>query len=374
MERLSVPTLQCTMAPMWFWLAACTTDPKARPPTETSSHSARPPHTGGASTAFTAETGSPHTGETTTTTDACDDPATWFVPETVFDAGGDALAVVAADLDQDGDEDLLVEEYYDEAIGWHENGAAWALHPQGSVWKGDAAALAAGDLTGDGLADVLTAQIDDTYYSSESPVGVRVNTAGTFGSVVRVDLRAGHASTSAAVADLTGDGAADLVVAQDDGTFLSVASGGGFGPLVSIGQALAGRLLIGDLDGDGRLDVAGVLGWLSGQDGTFSAFGGIGVATLDAELADLDGDGDLDLARFSAHAAWWDENLGGGAFAAPVALFDDAATTVRGGLPIDLDRDGAIDLLVFADGGKPVGAEPRRRGVRDAVDVDRPVV
>ncbi len=345
---------------MWFWFVGCGDPTGEATPTDTPTgaesglETAAPPtgDTGGTHTGPSGThtgPGGTHTGATT----ACGGPASWFVPEVVFDTGGDSLAVVTGDMDQDGDDDLLVESYYDEDLVWFEQGAAWAGHPQGFVWKGDAAALALGDLGGDSLPDVVSAQIDDLYYSSANPVKVRVNTAGALGTSVEVDDRSGHGSTAAAVGDVTGDGLAEVVVAQDDGVFVALGRGNGaFGRLVQVGPSLGGRIEVADLDQDGAPDLVGSTGWLRSQGASFAHATFVTVDPVrDFLLADLDGDADLDLARFSTTTAWWEENLGGGALAAPVELVDDPAWDVAGGLALDLDLDGATDLLVVGWGG-----------------------
>ncbi len=330
---------------MWL-LLACNppdeSDDEPRP--EESAHSA----TDAGSTGSVAHTGQAHSATAGHTGDpgGCGDPADWYVAEVVFDAGGDALDHVAADLDGDGDDDLLVAEYYGESLAWYENGAGWARHTVASVWKWDAAALAAGDLDGDGLPELVSAQIDDLYYGTDSPVSVWPNTGGgTFPRAYVSADRPGHSSMHAVVADLAGDGLPELVVSQDDGMFVSE---GGFAPLQRLGDPLFGRLKVGDLDDDGLLDVVGASTWLDGAGATrtFPAL----ARTLDHAVADLDEDGDLDLVRFTETGVTWNEGTGGGSFAANTTLLDDPSLGSDGGLVVDVDQDGAADVLVFVYG------------------------
>jgi hypothetical protein len=103
---------------------------------------------------------------------------------------------------------------------------------------------------------------------------------------------------------------------------------------------------VGDVDGDGRLDVlarvSDRLAWLrQDQNGLFEAIAIHPMRFRDQRLADVDGDGDLDILSETS----WLENLDGvGRFAYPsrslaleplVEVFE----------VLDLDRDGDLDLL-----------------------------
>ena len=176
---------------------------------------------------------------------------------------------------------------------------------------------------------------------------------------------------SVAIGDLNGDGRADLAVAntgsgnvgvllgQAGGTFLAAAT-------YSSGGSAPRSVAIGDLNGDGRADLAvanygsGNVGVLLGQaGGTFAAaatYSSGGSSPRSVAIGDLNGDGRADLAV----ANYGSGNVGvllgqaGGTFAA-------AATYSSGGsVPMsvaigDLNGDGRADLAVANSGSETVG-------------------
>jgi hypothetical protein len=110
-----------------------------------------------------------------------------------------------------------------------------------------------------------------------------------------------------------------------------------------------------ELDGDGRLD------WLLTDDDREDALVFVGgrrkrvslgrrlpdwdvVAARETAIGDLDGDGRVDLAAFDPFggAAWVALGLGGGRFTAPVRL----ALDVDAALAADVDDDPADELIV----------------------------
>jgi hypothetical protein len=159
-----------------------------------------------------------------------------------------------------------------------------------------------------------------------------------------------------AIGDLNGDGALDLAVANQRPDYVSVLLNNGDGTFqaaVNYGVGdNATSLVIGDLDGDGDLDLAVATGGyvsvlLGNGDGTFQtaigygARGGVSIA-----IGDLDGDGDLDLAVADY---WFDDVLvfmgnGDGTFQPAVNYgAGDGPVSVAIG---DLDDDGGQDLAV----------------------------
>jgi len=195
------------------------------------------------------------------------------------------------DLNADGKLDLVTGGFAFLGNGDGTFGAGVAFDNQGGIGR-----LALADLNGDAKLDLVNAN------SSGSSVSVHFgNGDGTFQTEVVYPTGAHPASV--AVGDLNRDGRLDIVAANPGSNSLSVLLGradGGFDPHVDY-VAGAGAVQVGDLDGDGILDLAstggGAISVLLGNgNGTFGAplsYRAFGAGAL--ALADLNGDGSLDL-------------------------------------------------------------------------------
>jgi hypothetical protein len=217
--------------------------------------------------------------------------------------------------------------------------------------------IATGDLDADGDADIAVVNM------VPGAVSILLNQgSGIFGMAQTYAI--GTSPTSVAMGDLDGDGLRDLVLSSGPLSpfgfvyVLRNLGGGSFATPVSYPASLAPRsVAIGDLDGDGDLDViaandsniATVSVLLNTGNGTLAPFVpySTGQHPQAVGLADLDLDGDLDLV--TPNAAGNDVtvliNLGNGTFAAPVSY---AAGVYPTGLAIaDFDGDGDRDLAVI---------------------------
>ena len=241
------------------------------------------------------------------------------------------------------------------------------------------------DLTGDGRADIVG--------FGDAGVWVALNNGdGTFQTPNLVLPNFGYAAGGWRVerhprflADLTGDGRADIVGFGDAGVWVALNNGDGTfqGPnlvVSTFGYAAGGWRVerhprfLADLTGDGRADIvgfgnAGVWVALNNGDGTFQASnlvvptfgyvaGGWRVERHPRFLADLTGDGRADIAGFGDAGVWVALNNGDGTFQAPrlvVANFGYEA----GGWRVDrhprflaeLTGDRREDIVGFGDAG-----------------------
>ncbi|MEO8703652.1 MAG: FG-GAP-like repeat-containing protein [Kofleriaceae bacterium] len=202
--------------------------------------------------------------------------------------------------------------------------------------------VAIGDLNRDGRPDVVAANYRDSV-----AVLLSTTTAGAMTATYapRVDL-AFASSTAIAIGDLDGDGAADLVVRYNEeptawvfleriavrlNTTPAGSSIASFGPPIDIATRSGGfgaqscSLDLGDIDGDGRLDIVagdwiGVTVFINTTTGSLASFDRIDLPepnVMSAQLVDLDQDGRLDIV-----AVAWQPTV-----SSVIALHNDGATS-----------------------------------------------
>jgi hypothetical protein len=235
-----------------------------------------------------------------------------------------AQAVVAADLDGDGDLDVLSASRTDDKIAWYENtnGAGSFGEQQVITTLADGArSVFAADLDGDGELDVLSAsQYDNEIAWYENGGG-----AGAFGAQQLISDVAGGPS-SVFAADLDGDGDADVLSASeydDEIAWYENTDGqGSFGGEQTITTLADGAqsVFAADLDSDGDIDVLsasqhdGEIAWYANLDGSGSFGGQQLISTLASGAwsvfaADVDGDGDTDALSASLNKVAWYERF-----------------------------------------------------------------
>ncbi|WP_198172968.1 beta strand repeat-containing protein [Hymenobacter ginkgonis] len=230
--------------------------------------------------------------------------------------GLDPAAVALADVDADGDLDLLTANYSSNSVSVRLNDGLGSFGGGSEVAVGEQpVSLAVGDVDNDGDLDLLTPSFSGTT------VSVRLNNGtGTFGGSLEVSV--GYNPHSVVLGDIDGDGDLDLLATNyNDYTpnyanksTISVRLNTGSGAFTGTqNQQLFARgaisAVLGDLDGDGDLDVAvasennygvdnGTVDvYLNTNKGTFSYWQNVSVGSGVGSIAfgDLDDDGDVDL-------------------------------------------------------------------------------
>jgi hypothetical protein len=259
---------------------------------------------------------------------------------------------VAGDFDEDGKPDLIYPVFA--GLGFATGlGAGRFAAPQIVRLDARAFALAAADVDGDGHLDLLVVESLSAGFPDSHVHFLRGNGDGTFAPGVSI----GVVSPSPIVfADFTGDGVGDVLAA--DASELDVLPGRGdgtFGPRIPSPVSLleVGPIAVGDVDGDGHLDVA--IGSVAGGStvavllgdgqGSFSLVSSFAQGSAEVALADLDGDGHLDLISLSTGTEFvaTRSGAGDGTFgplrAAPTPVPTNSFRIA------DVDRDGWPDVV-----------------------------
>jgi hypothetical protein len=285
-----------------------------------------------------------------------------FGPIVSYEVGPSPDSAAIDDLDGDGDADLVVT--YD---GWP-GGLSVLLNDGDGTFApwvnvavlGAARDVAIGDLDGDADADLAVAIWDDQKAAILPGAG-----DGTFGPAFSYDT--GGQAVAVAVGDLNGDDDPDIVIGNGSGgtVFVLLNNGDGTftpGDTYDAGNGSVQNVALNDLDGDGDTDIAAtvyvsigghVAVLLGSGDGTFApaVFYGAGTGVHGLIAGDLDGDGRADLAVGNLISSNLSVLLGAGdgTFSVPLTF------AAGGGLGevaiVDLDGDGGNDLAgSFAQG------------------------
>jgi hypothetical protein len=287
-----------------------------------------------------------------------------FADGSPFGAAAVTQSLALADLNRDGLLDLALVQAGQGQLYWGDGFGRFAPAANGFGAANVSQRVAVGDLNDDGALDLVAGGPAQGLLYLNQGVGHFATTAVNCAAPpAQVRCFASQGVDQLALADLDGNGTLDLLAAHmlagvgrrlhrhlnpGDGRLGAGAPLGNATPLVG--------LAVGDLDGDGDLDLVTVNQQAPGQiyynDGLGSLalaaeWGGV-EATSDLAIGDLNGDGALDLVvgrPLRQNLVY--ENDGTGRFAAGFAV-GGLAHTQRVVLA-DLNSDGALDLI-FGNG------------------------
>jgi gliding motility-associated-like protein len=238
-------------------------------------------------------------------------PSPTFTAADIATSADGVRSVFAADMDGDGDMDILSASQIDDTIAWYENdgNANPTFTAVDVATSADGAfSVFAADMDGDGDMDIVSASFyDDTiaWYENDG----NANPTWTAADVAT----SADGARSVFAADMDGDGDMDILSAsQIDKTIAWYENDGNANPTWT------------------AADVA------TSADGAFSVF-----------AADMDGDGDMDIvsASYDDDTIAWYENDGN---ANPTWTAADIATSADGAYSVfaaDMDGDGDMDIL-----------------------------
>ena len=272
-----------------------------------------------------------------------------FTPHTISTSA--ASSVYAIDLDDDGDMDVVGSSAG--SVGWYENdgSGSFATHKIcNHYYHREFRSVYALDVDGDGDMDVVTA----SYSPNDKIMWYENDGSQYFNHHIIADSVIGARSVSAA--DIDGDGDMDVLSGHNNIAWYEYDGLESFNTHTVATSGVSSVYAV-DVDGDGDIDVvgssAGSVGWYE-NDG-FESFTTRTVSTSGASsvyAVDLDGDGDMDVVGSSAGSVSWYENGGSENFT--THIITTAADDAQSVYTADVDGDGDLDVLSAALGDSKI--------------------
>ena len=287
-------------------------------------------------------------------------------PYITFSTSAQFNSVKTADINKDGNMDVVASAYGSNFISWYENdgnGSSWTKHMIDTA-VGGPSGITLADLDNNGYTDVVA-----TLQNTDQVVYYLNNGDGTFRSKKVLDGASNSNVSIVVSADMDGDGSNDVVTGigghniiwyRNDGT-------GNFqGPIpIAHTKDLFTALKVTDLNGDQKPDIlfwgnrivdlgdsarrGGDMGWIPNLGG--GTFGSPRMVeekapVFDLQTEDINGDGDVDLLALENGTIAWYPNNGNGTWSSAITILSNSQIVLN--YPIflgDLDNDRYPDLL-----------------------------
>ncbi len=255
-----------------------------------------------------------------------------------------------ADIDRDGDLDVVVPEYESQQVTWYENRDGKGSFGNKKYVSNDQTPkgyVTAGDIDRDGDVDVVSSSSGATSWLEN------LDGLGTFAPGKTI----ASIGSQIELQDMDGDGDLDLVA--DRIWFENTDGLGSFRASDLVGYNTG--FDVGDLDRDGDLDIADVGAWYKNTDGS----GRFSEQRYDVpqeegpvHVADLDADGDLDLLHATTGylntLAWRENRNGSGDFGPRESITGPGKGAVHL-VATDVDGDRDLDLIAVDDWRSELG-------------------
>ena len=268
-----------------------------------------------------------------------------------------ASSVFTADIDNDGDLDVLATAKSDNSVAWYENNGngSFTAHAVATNATQTQTGTAA-DIDSDGDQDLLIGTENSlVWYENDGNQNFTEQSLGNTFAVVR----------SVTTADMDNDGDIDLLAGiRDDNTVAWFENDGSQNFIrhnISTTAVHVKAVTTVDMDGDGDLDVLSANRFANGgvvwyeNDGAQSFAPHTILATRGAQdvtTADMDGDGDIDVlsGSYLNNTIAWHENDGNQSFTEhQIDSGDSSSQTVS---TADIDGDGDMDVVTAVNNSR----------------------
>jgi L-ascorbate metabolism protein UlaG (beta-lactamase superfamily) len=292
--------------------------------------------------------------------DGASDPS--FTARTIATSIDGAASVYAADIDNDGDIDVLSASYVDDKIAWYENdGAADPSFTARTIATstGGAYSIYAADIDNDGDMDIISAAYDDdkiAWYESDG--------ASDPSFTARTITTSADGARSVYAADIDNDGDIDVLSASTlDNKIAWYENDGASDPsftarTITTSANGAWSVYAADIDNDGDIDVVSAsysddkIAWYESDGASDPSFTARTITTsadgaISVYAADVDNDGDIDVvsASYSDDKIAWYESNGASDPSFTARTITTSADGPRSVYAADIDSDGDIDVL-----------------------------
>lgn len=291
-----------------------------------------------------------------------------FIERPIDPFRNELSGIWAADLDNDGDKDLVVcEERVNRLVVWKNEGGTPLVWSRNEVGNGVVGPLyvCVGDIDGDGWSDVVASS------GVVGSVSWWRNDGGAPSGWLRQDIQTGFTEAHAVyIADINGDGVLDVVGTASALNQVAWWKNSGGNPIIWTKQAVSNGFnypqtaMAADIDNDGRMDI--VAGSSYGDQVAWWRNGGGDPIVWTRQIigsefdwahwiyaCDIDSDSLIDVvgaAYNGGEIAWW-QNGGGSPIVwtkQTIQYSFACALTVHAG---DINNDGAVDVVATATCG-----------------------